>query len=188
MLLENEVCAAKISVDDTYTIGSDDNRQYDAVINPSNLTCHDLSKTFSISIDLYDHAYTIALVGSCLSCEYDCAILEGGALLVLQDDDLVIIDVLSGTLVKYTHMDCFGSNFGIFRIPKGYIIHGEIEIIMLNCELEKQWSFAGRDIFVTQSNKKPFTLSDDAIELFDWEDNYYKIDFEGNLIEEHPAK
>ena len=187
MLLENKVCTVRISVDDTYTVGSADNRQYDIVINPSNIRGSDLSKTFSISIDLRHHTYTIALVGSYLSCEYDCAILEGSNLLVLQDDDLLVIDVLSGTLIKHIHMDCFGSNFGIYRVPKGYIIYGEIEIIMLNNAFEKQWTFSGRDIFATKSNKNPFVISDNTIELFDWEDNYYKIDFDGNLIED-PAK
>ena len=81
-------------------------------------------------------------------------------------------------------MDCFGSNFGIYRIPKGYIIYGEIEIIMLNDSFEKQWTFSGRDIFATQSSKNSFAICDNTIELFDWEDNYYKIDFDGNLIEE----
>jgi len=184
MLLENEVCTVKISLDDTYTVGSADNRHYDMVINPANLSSSDLSKTFSISIDLRHHNHMIALVGSYLSCEYDCAILEGSDLLVLQDDDLVVIDVLSGRLIKYIHMDCFGSNFGIYRIPKGYIIYGEIEIIMLNDSFEKQWTFSGRDIFATQSSKNSFAICDNTIELFDWEDNYYKIDFDGNLIEE----
>ena len=188
MLLENEVCTVKISLDDTYTVGSADNRHYDMVINPSDLSSSDLSKTFSISIDVHHHNYMIALVGSYLSCEYDCAILEGNNLLVLQDDNLVVIDVLSGALIKSIHMDCFGSNFSIYRIPKGYIIYGEIEIIMLNDAFEKQWTFSGRDIFVTQSNKNPFAICDNAIELFDWEDNYYKIDFGGNLLEEKPTK
>ena len=188
MLLENEVCTVKIILDDTYTVGSADNRHYDMVINPSDLSSSDLSKTFSISIDLRHHIHVIALVGSYLSCEYDCAILEGRDLLVLQDNCLVVIDVFSGTLIKYIQMECFGSNFGIYRIPKGYIIYGEIEIIMLNDAFEKQWTFSGRDIFVTQSTKKPFVIVEDAIELFDWEDNYYKIDFEGNQIEWCPAK
>ena len=74
------------------------------------------------------------------------------------------------------------------RISHSYIIHGEIEIIMLNDAFEEQWTFAGRDIFATQSNKNPFTICDNTIELFDWEDNYYKIDFDGNLVEEKPTK
>ena len=188
MLLENEVCTVRISLDETYTVGSADNRHYDIIINPSDLSRSDLPKTFSISIDLRHRIHTIALVGSYLSCEYDCAILEGRDLLVLQDNCLVVIDVFSGTLIKYIQMECFGSNFGIYRIPKGYIIHGEIEIIMLNDAFEEQWTFAGRDIFATQSNKNPFTICDNAIELFDWEDNYYKIDFDGNLVEEKPTK
>ena len=188
MILDNKICTVNISIDDTYTIGSADNKYYDVVMNPSNLRKNDLSKTFSILIDLGYRRYRIALIGSYLSCDSDCAVLEDRSLLVLQDDFLIKIDVLNETLAEVKRIDSFGNNFGIFRIQKGYVIYGEIEITMLNDMLEKQWTFSGKDIFVTQSTKKPFVILDDAIELFDWENNYYKIDFKGNLMEEYPAK
>lgn len=46
----------------------------------------------------------------------------------------------------------------------------------------KKWSFSGKDIFVSLSNKKPVELRDNSICLYDFEDNYYEIDYDGNVI------
>ena len=184
MILANQICTVKIDIDHTYTIGSADNKYYGAVMNPSDLGRNDFTKTFAISVDLHHSGYAIALIGSGLSCESDCALLEDRSLLMLLDDVLIRIDVLSGTLTAVKRIERFGGKFGIYRIPQGYIIYGEIEIMMLDENLEIQWSFAGRDIFATPSGRKAFLITDASIELYDWEENYYQIDFDGNLIRE----
>lgn len=78
----------------------------------------------------------------------------------------------------------FGCNYGIFRVQNGYIIYGEIEILMLDFEFNKKWAFSGKDIFVSISGKKSFELCENSIRLYDFEDNYYEIDYMGNLIME----
>ena len=44
------------------------------------------------------------------------------------------------------------------------------------------WAFSGKDIFASVSGKLPFEIKDELICLYDFEDNYYEIDFEGNHI------
>ena len=53
---------------------------------------------------------------------------------------------------------------------------------MLDFQFNKKWIFAGRDIFVSISEKKPFVLCENSIQLYDFEDNFYEINFEGQLI------
>ena len=62
------------------------------------------------------------------------------------------------------------------------IIHGEMEITMLDNEFNKMWSFMGKDIFASVSGKEPFEICKDRIKLYDFEDNYYEIDFCGKCI------
>ena len=66
------------------------------------------------------------------------------------------------------------------KLKKGYIIYGEIEITMLDFNFEKQWSFSGKDIFASISGKEPFKILENSICLYDFEDNYYEIDFDEN--------
>ena len=48
MILQNEICHIEISIDETYTVGSVDNRYYDVTLNPAHYRHNDLSKTLSI--------------------------------------------------------------------------------------------------------------------------------------------
>ena len=65
----------------------------------------------------------------------------------------------------------------------GYLIYGEIEILMLDFDFNLMWKFSGKDIFVSVTGKKAFELCEDSIKLYDFEDNFYEIDYDGNKIE-----
>ena len=98
------------------------------------------------------------------------------------DNVIVPIDVTDGSLVCCKNFDCFESNFGIYKVQRGYIVYGEMKITMLDFKFNKTWSFSGKDIFLSATGKKPFELCDNSIKLYDFEDNFYEIDFDGNLI------
>lgn len=102
----------------------------------------------------------------------------------MQNDAIIQIKANNGALLRYKRLDCVGCNFAIYKVKQGYIIYGEIEIILLDFDFNKQWAFSGRDIFASISGKKPFELCDKSIRLYDFEDNFYEIDFDGNLIKE----
>ena len=87
-------------------------------------------------------------------------------------------------MINFKKFDCFGCNYGIYRVQNGYIVYGEMEITMLDFDFNKKWSFSGKDIFVSMSDKKPFELCENSIKLYDFEENFYEIDFSGKLISE----
>ena len=182
MILQNEICHIEINIDETYTVDSADNRHYDITLNPRDYRHNDFSKTLAVQIDLYSRKYQIALIGSYYSYESDCAILKDDILTILQDDMITQINIINASVIRNVLLDCLGCNFAIYQIKKGYIVYGEIEITMLNFDFEKQWSFFGRDIFVSISNREAFTINENSISLFDIEDNYYEIDFDGKQI------
>ena len=92
------------------------------------------------------------------------------------------IDVETAAIITSVIIDDLGVNFGIYSTDYGYIVHGEINIQMLDRDLHTKWIFSGKDIFVSVTDKTPFELCDDRIKLYDFEDNYYEIDYNGNLI------
>ena len=161
---------------------------YTQILNPAEYTRNDFTKAFSVYIDLYDHDIMLAIIGSYMSAVEDCALLDGHVLTVMMNEQFFKINVLDGTVIDYTALDVFGSNFALYKIDRGYVVYGEIEILFLNENFEKTASFSGRDIFVSISGKNPFTLTRDTVQLYDFEDNYYEIDFEGKIIHEHKAK
>ena len=180
--LENKFCSVKILVDTTYDVQSSDNRYYDLEWNPENYGRSDFYKVFSIHIDLFDNEINIALIGNYHCYDIDCAVLDGKVLTIMQYHTISQICVDDGTLMLHKAFECFGCTFGLYRVVNGYIVYGEIEIIMLDLDFNKVWEFTGRDIFVSQTRENAFVLGENSIELYDWEDNYYELDFNGNLI------
>lgn len=182
MILQNDICNVNISIDTTYTVESTDNKPYDLVINPRYLRRNDMYKTFSVQINLFSKIISIALIGDFYSYDIDCAVLEYKTLTILQNNAVVQLDISNGAMINFKEFDCFGCNYGIYRVQNGYIIYGEIEITMLDFNFNKKWSFSGKDIFVSMSEKKSFELCENSIKLHDFEGNFYEIDFSGKLI------
>ena len=182
MVLKNDLCCVEITIDSMYVIDSSNNLPYDIVHNPLNYKRSNLYTTFSIHIDCHGIKRSIALIGDCHSIDTDCAILDGNTLTVLQNDTLIQLRVIDGEIIFCKDLDSFGCNFGIYRIDKGYIIYGETEIVMLDLNFNKRWDFSGKDIFVSITGKTAFSLGKDSICLYDFDDNYYEIDYKGNLL------
>ena len=182
MELSNEYCTVNIHTDQTYTLHSTDNKQYDLVLNPDYFAGNDNYKVFSIHIVLSTREYIIALVGDYQSVDASCALLDGYILTVMQNNSITQIDVRNANLLLHKKYESCGCAFAINRVQNGYIVYGEIEITCLDENFNKLWSFSGRDIFVSVSGKKPFELCEDRIKLFDFEDNYYELDFDGNVM------
>ena len=181
--LQNGKYHVRISTAHTYIVESADNRKYDYILNPNGLTRNNMYRTLCISVMGATNA-EIALVGDYHTSDCDCAILEGDILTVLQNDYISQIDLKTFQIVAGYKVDVFGTTFAIYRISDGYLIYGEIEIIKLDNEFNTVWKFSGRDIFVSITGRNAFELTDHSIKLYDFEDNFYEIDFNGNLIRE----
>ena len=182
MFLKNQDYEICLEVDDTYTINSADNRKYDYVYNPNCLTASDFSKTFSLTIRSPCQAYSIALVGEYYSFAEHCAILTDNILIVLQSKTILQIDVATGRLLCFRRFDALGPYESIVRMKNGYLLSGELEIMMTDLAFNEKWRFSGRDIFVD------LTIRDDRIELVDFENHKYVIDESGNLLHETRAE
>ena len=179
MTYNNKKYTIDITTDDTYTIDSADNRTYDYVMNPQNLARSDFYKTLCISVT------GIKNINIALICDYyspQCALLEEEILTVLLNNYVAQIDLDAIKIVGGYPIDIVGTSFAIYRLTDGYLIYGEIEILKLDNDFNVLWRFSGKDIFVSISGKSTFELTDHSIKLYDFEDNFYELDFDGKLI------
>lgn len=186
--LINEYCEIMLFNDTTYTIDSADNFQYDEELNLDVYTANDHYSALVIKFDWYERQKSIVLIGSKWAVYTDFAVLAGDLLTVMQQDVITQFNVRNGSIIRHVKFSCYGSSFGIYRVTGGYIVYGELEIIMLDDHFQRKWDFSGRDIFVTNSSHVPFELSEKSIKLYDWEDNYYELDYDGKLIAEKPKR
>lgn len=181
--LQNEKYHVNISTAHTYIEESADNRSYDYILNPNKLGRNNMYRTLCISVTGIKNA-EIALVGDYYTSDIDCAILEDNILTILQNDYISQIDLETVQIIAGYELDVLGATFSIYRMSDGYLIYGEIEIIKFDNEFNVAWKFSGRDIFVSITDKNAFELTDRSIKPYDFEDNFYEIDFNGDLIRE----
>ncbi|NRT71378.1 hypothetical protein [Clostridium beijerinckii] len=182
MLLKNEKFQVKITEDETFTLESTDNLPYDIFFNPENLDRSNITKALRIRIKSKDRERDVILIGSFYCYDTDCAVLEDNKLAVLMNNTVTVIDLEECKISKHEKFSEFGCYFSICKFQGDYIIHGELEIVKLDKDLNKEWDFSGADIFVTQDNNKPFQISGDKILLYDWNGAYYELDMNGKLI------
>lgn len=190
MILKNSKFKIEISLDNAYIIGASDNKKYDIELNPAGFsdTSDHFYKVLSIAIQSESNNLLIALIGSYYTELDHCAILEGNILTVLQNDWITQLDVTNGSVIRTNKLSSIGCNFSIYKVDHGYLIYGELDITMLDQDLNEKWTFSGNDIFVSPSGKESFRICENSIKLYDFNDTYYEIDFNGKLLKEIKAK
>ena len=184
MFLQNEKYLIEIKLDEMYTINSADNPfSYDKILYARNILPSEHYKTLSLQINNGAYIFKIALIGDYFSYDFDCAVLNDDILTVMQNQNLTSIRLSDLEIVNKVELPSYGINYGIYRCKCGYLIYGEIKIILLDFDFNVCWDFSGIDIFVTRNGNKPFDFTDDKIILHDWENNCYELDYNGILLQ-----
>lgn len=77
--------------------------------------------------------------------------------------------------------DCLG----IYPFMDGYILHRSLEISRVDKDYNELWYFDGGDVFITRDEKNypPVTVNGNNIEIYDWNNVFYLLDENGNLIQ-----
>lgn len=132
-----------------------------------------------LTIHAAEAAQALALVGPPCCCHTR---ISGDLLLVVQFDLLTLVSLPEGRILQRCEMDCPGGCLGLHPLEDGWLIHGEGAILRLDRELQPLWEYCGADIFASVTGKEAFTLTNDRILLWDFNDNYYELDLTGKLI------
>ena len=182
MKLKNEFCAITLFVNEHFSFNDPKNKQYDIALNPNNYNAEDHIKAFEFDVNLFKERKKIALISFIGEPTGDIAVLDGSVLTILQDEIFLQIDVIEGKIISTKPTDMFGSAFSLNKFGDDYIVHGEIEIARYDSDFNKIWTFSGRDIFASITGKTAFEMSENSIKLYDFQDNYYEIDYNGKEV------
>jgi hypothetical protein len=71
--------------------------------------------------------------------------------------------------------------FGIYQFKDDFIIHGELEIKRIDIDGNIKWDFSAKDIFVTPDGTDSIKLTNDKIEVTDWDGEKYLLNEKGQL-------
>lgn len=110
-----------------------------------------------------------------------CTVLNGEKLYTIKFNTMYEIDIITKQ-IRYIDLDDLSGAMGLYKTADGLIVHGEMEIVKLDFELNEIWHFLGADIFASMIDHPAITIYDDRIELLDFENNHYVISHDGKLI------
>ena len=164
-----------------------DPSNYDKVIEIEkiNLEDSDFCKLIEIAVELNGDIKTALIIASYHTpVESFIAPHEDGLFLML-NDVLCVFDPETLEIVEQAKIDPFGTMFEVHRYKDDYILYGECEIYRVTKDLKEKWAFAARDIFVRCDTDAPaFEMKEDRICLYDFQDDYFEINYDGKLITE----
>lgn len=183
MNLFNDKYEINIKEDYVYTMNSTDNKSYDFVINslPKNTNHY---TAFELEVFTYSNASetSIVIIGDYASSIYNCAVLKDDELVVLQNEAIIKLNLDSFESNVFRINDTFGTYMAIYEHNDNYIIHGELEIRMIDSSFDTIWTFSVKDIIINFPPEHPLCLNQNYISFYDFDYNYYEIDYNGKLL------
>ena len=144
---------------------------------------NDSTKKYYIAdITTKDFIKRFILIVSIGETEGENIVLDNEILTIMLDGFIVQIDINNNQMAKCKETDSFGSAFTMKKYKNDFIVHYECAIVRYDENLNEIWSFGGADIFANVNGKVTFVMAKDRIKLYDFEDNYYEIDYDGKII------
>ncbi len=172
-----------IDSDPTYRFGSADNiNDYDLIHFPESE--FRFTSVYGIKVfkdEVLIKSAVIGADGGATGIYENSAIIESDRLVICCSDSIFCLSIPDLNLIWKTKADIF-TCFEIFKRQDNYIVHGELEITMIDRNGKVLWRQSGADIFVTPDGRDSFIMTDEYILATDWENNKYKFDFNGQII------
>lgn len=105
----------------------------------------------------------------------------GDKLYIIVGSSVFLVTIPNLELLKTVSPDP-STVFGLYLRKNLIFIHGEQNFSCFDLQLNKKWSFEGRDIFVTTKKSNLISFLPDYIHLEDFSGQKYKLDYDGNLV------
>ncbi len=180
MFLTNAKYEITVSEAHHYSMNSTDNKKYDLCINVLEDSEYVHYSSHEMEVLSYKSAesFSIILIGSyCAKFFQNSGVLEDDILWLLLDDWILKINLCNFSFTKHQICKPFGTYYEIYRCQIGFLIFGEIELMLLDETLNECWRYAPREILF---GADCLQIYDDSICFRDYEGNYHEVDWSGN--------
>lgn len=163
-----------------YSFDSTDNKPYDKIIVMEESDFH---TCIEIEVEHNREIQTVLIIAAYHIILNSFVALHKNGLFMMLNEVLCIFNPDTLSIDKQIEINPIGTMFEVHPFGEDYILYGELNIYRISSDLNVEWNFSGRDIFVKYTGDEPaFMMKEDKICLYDFEDNYYEIGYDGKVI------
>jgi len=150
---------------------------------------HEFNRCFLITVQHFGELQTVFLSAPYYTPSDSFVAPHQDGLLFAMNELIGVFDPRTLELEIKAELDLLGTMIAVYPYKNDYIFYGELEIYRISEAMEILWEFSGRDIFVKcKGNESAFQMKEDRICLYDFEENYYEISYDGEVIADNLAK
>jgi len=183
--LQHNELTIEITDDAAFNQTADSPTSYDKVIQADKDTAYSPISQHAIKIFKHNNIISSAIIlatGGGTGVNSDSALIDDDNLIIRCCNKLFSLSLPNLETNWVTEPD-WATCFSIHKFQDTYISHGETSIARIDKSGKILWSYGGADIFVCLYEGDPFVMHDSYIAMTDFNGSKYKIDYDGNSIE-----
>ena len=153
----------------------------------------EFSQNLKVKITVYQdnlEEYNVVIIGHMLDSK---RFLQRESFIIFNENLIVYFDsnIFSFNLPKLNllwKIDNLCYVFGVYNYKEDLIVYDELSILRIAKSGEIKWQYYGMDHFVSYKGNSSFEMKEDHIELLDSNESFYKIDYDGIVLDDSDAR
>ena len=162
-----------------YSIDSTDNKYYDKcikVIETDSFAHYSCYEMCVVSFENGEEVSLIVIGSYCSKLFEHSGILEEEIFYLILDNQIVKLDLKDFTYRTYSISKPIGTYYEIYSCQRGFLVYGELELILFDKQFTEQWRYCTMDILF---GEKSLQLKEEFISFTDFDGNYHEVDWFG---------
>ncbi len=162
-----------------YSANSTDNKYYDKCIDVIGGSAAGHYSSYEMEVVSLENGenYSVIFLGAYCSKVFEhSGILEDDVFYLILDNQIVKMDMRDFIYTNYSIPHPFGTYYEIYKCERGFLIYGELELVLLDQQFKEQWRYCTQDILFGENQLQ---LNEESISFTDFEGNYHEVDWLG---------
>lgn len=176
MIFINEKYEITLKQTVNYSVNSTDNKYYDKCIN----VCEaDDYASYEMGILSFESGefFSVIFIGSYSSKVFEkSGILADDIFYLILDNQIIKMNLIDFSYINYSIPNPFGTYYEIYNCERGFLVYGELELVLFDKQFNEQWSYCTQDILFGENLLQ---LNEECISFTDFEGNYHEVDWLG---------
>ncbi len=179
MVFFNEKYEITVKETVSYSINSTDNKYYDQCIKAIDADRFGHYSSYEMEVMSFENGenFSVIVIASyCSKVFENSGILADDIFYIILDNQIIKMNLQDFTYINYLIPNPFGTYYEIYNCESGFLVYGELELVLLDKQFEEQWRYCTQDILFGENCLQ---LNEEYISFKDFEGNSHEVDWSG---------